>query len=112
MPEWLPGCGGAVSDAPIDRGVRLRARFGRRVTEFEIVDYAPPYRFGWVERGQRRGWRVWFRLTAAESGTTLTLCEVWAPASLSAWVWGHVIRRRHPERHVEQILERLGRLPA
>ncbi len=107
MPEWLPGCGGVVSDAPIGQGVYIRARFRSRVTEFVIVDYAPPYRFGWAERGQRRGWRLWFRLNVADTGTALTICEVWAPASLGAWVWGHLIRRRHPERHVEQILERL-----
>jgi uncharacterized protein YndB with AHSA1/START domain len=107
MPEWLPGCGGAASDDPIGQGVHIGARFRSRVTEFVVVDYAPPHRFGWAERGQRRGWRLWFRLNAADGETALTICEVWAPTSFGAWVWGHVIRRRHPERDVQQILERL-----
>ncbi len=84
MPAWLPGCGGAVSDDPIGQGVHIRARFRSRVTEFVVVDYAPPHRFGWAERGQRRGWRLWFRLNATAGGTALTICEVWAPASLGA----------------------------
>ncbi|HEX4601530.1 MAG TPA: hypothetical protein VH116_09095 [Gemmatimonadales bacterium] len=109
MPEWLPGCDGAASDGPIEQGVPIRARFGSRVTEFDVVDFVPPYRFGWAERGQRRGWRLWFRLNAADRGTALTICEVWAPATLAAWLWGRLIRRRHPQRHIEQILARLQR---
>jgi uncharacterized protein YndB with AHSA1/START domain len=110
MPEWLPGCSGGASDDPIGNGMHIRARFGSRVTEFVVVDYAPHYRFGWAERGQRKGWRLWFRLNAEAHETAVTICEVWAPASLGAWVWGRLIRRRHPERHVEQILERLRRI--
>jgi hypothetical protein len=110
MPAWLPGCGGAASDDPIGPGVHIRAHFRSRVTEFVVIDYAPPFRFGWTERGQRKGWRLWFRLNAATRGTDLTICEVWAPSSLSAWVWGRLIRRRRPERHVQQVLERMRRI--
>ncbi|HEX4574791.1 MAG TPA: SRPBCC family protein [Gemmatimonadales bacterium] len=109
MPEWLPGCDAAVSDGPIGQGVHIRARFGSRVTEFDVVDHVPPHRFGWAERGQRKGWRLWFRLNPADSGTAVTIGEVWAPASLTAWVWGQLIRRRQPQRHIEEILARLQR---
>ena len=108
MPQWLPGCGAAVSDDPIAPGVHIRVRFRSRVTDFEVIDHAPPHRYGWAERGQRTGWRVWFRLDGAAPGeTALTVCEVWTPASLGARLWGHLIRRRRPERHVAQILDRL-----
>jgi uncharacterized protein YndB with AHSA1/START domain len=91
MPEWLPHCDGAVSDDPIGQGVHIRARFMSRVTEFVVVDYTPPYRFGWTERGQRKGWRLWFRLNAAASETAVTICKVWAPASLGASLRGRLI---------------------
>jgi len=112
MEEWLPGCGGAVSDTPLANGVHVRARFGARVTEFVVIDFSPPYRFGWTEHGARRGWRVWFRLDAEGMETTITVCEVWAPTSVGARLWGHVLGRRHPKRHVQQILERLPRMVA
>jgi uncharacterized protein YndB with AHSA1/START domain len=108
MPDWLPGCTRAEITDLMRQGARIQARFPRnRVTEFEVVDYAPPYRFGWVERGQRNGWRLWFRLNATGRATAVTICEVWAPTSVAAWVWGKLIRRRHPERQVGAILATL-----
>jgi uncharacterized protein YndB with AHSA1/START domain len=113
MPEWLPGCNRAVAAGMVRQGARIEARFpGSRVTVFEVVDYAPPYRFGWVERGQRNGWRLWFRLNATGSATAATICEVWAPTSLAAWLWGKLIRRRHAERHVGVILGKLRSIVA
>lgn len=108
MPEWLPGCDRAVTQGFVGQGARIQARFpGSRMTEFEVVDYAPPHRFGWVERGQRNGWRLWFRLNATGGATAVTICEVWAPTSLAAWVWGKLVRRRHAQRQVGLILENL-----
>ncbi len=62
MPEWLPGCSGVETEAPLKKGARFKPRFGTRLTEFEVVDFAPPNTFGWVERGQRRGSKTFFRL--------------------------------------------------
>src|SRR3989441_7979930 len=49
----LPGCpsGSRTASAveiagPLKNGARFKARFGTRLTEFEIVDFAPPNRFG------------------------------------------------------------------
>jgi uncharacterized protein YndB with AHSA1/START domain len=110
IPEWLPGCEAAHSDAAVHAGVRIRARFKHRIAEFEILDYSPPDRFGWAERGQRKTSTLSFRLYPVGSSTTVTVREVWAPASLAAWVWGHLVARRNPRRHVERILENLRRL--
>src|SRR2546425_2575196 len=60
--QWLPGCGGVESPVPLRKGVRFKARFGNRETEFEVVDFAPPTAFGLVERGERNGWKTLFRL--------------------------------------------------
>src|SRR6266480_493901 len=62
MAEWLPGCAGTQSDKPLRKGVRFKVRFGERTTEFEVVDFMPPTTFGWVERGERNGWKTFFRL--------------------------------------------------
>jgi len=69
--QWLPGCGGVESPVPLRKGVRFKARFGNRETEFEVVDFAPPTAFGLVERGERDGWKTLFRLdeTAGSSPT-------------------------------------------
>jgi uncharacterized protein YndB with AHSA1/START domain len=107
IPEWLPGCDGAHTDEPIKRGVYIKARFGKRMAQFEITDYAPPTSFGWSERGQRRSSTLGFRLYAVGSSTTVTVSEVWAPTSLAAWAWGRLISRRNPQRHVALILEKL-----
>src|SRR2546425_5096239 len=58
MAEWLPGCAGTQSDKPLRKGVRFKVRFGQRMTEFEVVDFTPPTTFGWVERGERNGWKT------------------------------------------------------
>jgi hypothetical protein len=77
------------------------------MAQFEITDYIPPSSFGWAERGQRRSSTLGFRLYPVGASTTVTVREVWAPTSLIAWAWGRLISRRHPQRHVALILERL-----
>ena len=92
MAEWLPGCAGTQSEKPLRKGVRFKVRFGQRMTEFEVVDFTPPTTFGWVERGERNGWKTFFRLDRAAEATAVTVRDVWAPRSLIAW-----LRGRHPE---------------
>src|SRR5438093_5845720 len=54
---------------------RFRARFGARLTEFEIVDFNRPQTFGWAERGQRQSSKVFFRLDATGGATAVTIQE-------------------------------------
>ena len=107
IPGWLPGCEAAHTDDPVGRGVLIKARFGKRIAQFEITDYVPPGSFGWAERGQRKGSTLGFRLYPVGSSTTVTVREVWAPTSLAGWAWGRLVARRNPQRHVALILDKL-----
>ncbi len=88
MPEWLPGCTAVEAEGQLKHGARFKVRFGTRLTEFEIVDFAPPNTFGWVERRQRMGSKTFFRLDSVGGSTSVTVRDEWAPHSLSAWVPG------------------------
>jgi uncharacterized protein YndB with AHSA1/START domain len=107
IPEWLPGCEAAHTEDPIRKGVQIKARFGKRMAQFEVTDYIPPTSFGWAERGQRRTSTLAFRLYPVGSSTTVTVREVSAPTSLVSWVWGRLVSRRNPQRHLAVILEKL-----
>jgi uncharacterized protein YndB with AHSA1/START domain len=110
--KWLPGCDSAESEGPLRKGARFRARFGQRMSEFEIVDFAPPATFGWVERGQRKGTRLYLRLDSSGSNTAVTLREVWTPHSFGAWVRGHLFERRKVQLRLRNILENLRSMVA
>src|SRR5256885_6562667 len=94
MAQWLPGCGGTQSDKPLRKGVRFKVRFGERTTEFEVVDFTPPTTFGWVERGERNGWKTFFRLDPSAESTAVTVRDVWAPRSLISWLRGRLLAER------------------
>src|SRR5437016_1032812 len=110
--QWLPGCDGVQSAGPLRKGARFTARFGARQTEFEIVDFAPPSTFGWVERGQRKGWRTFFRLDASAGSTAVTIRDVWTPRSFGGWLRGRFLEKRKVQNHLRTILENLGKLVA
>jgi hypothetical protein len=113
MPQWLPGCTGVKCDVPLKRGVRFTARFGARATEFEVVDFAPPATFGWVERGGRggrEGWKTFFHLEWNGGSTALTVRDLWIPQSLGAWVRGRFFERRNVRRHLDAIVRNLRKL--
>jgi uncharacterized protein YndB with AHSA1/START domain len=112
MPEWLPGCDAAESDVPLRKGVRLKARFGQRTTELEIVDFAPPATLGWVERGQRNGAKLFLRLDSRGATTAVTVREVWSPRSFAAWVRGRFFEKRKVQRRLEGIVQNLRTLVA
>src|SRR3989441_1150975 len=57
MAEWLPGCGGTVSDKPLRKGVRVKGRVGQRTTQFEVGDFTPPPTFGWGGRREGKRWK-------------------------------------------------------
>src|SRR3989442_9889345 len=101
MAEWLPGCAGTQSDKPLRKGVRFKVRFGERTTEFEVVDFTPPTTFGWVERGERNGWKTFFRLDPSAESTAVTGRDVWAPGSLLAWARGRLFGKRPGGRPLE-----------
>jgi uncharacterized protein YndB with AHSA1/START domain len=107
FPDWLPGCTGVEYEAPLRQGARFKARFGARVTEFEIVDFAPPATFGWVERGERQGCKTFFRLDGARGSTSLTIREVWTPQSVVAWWRGRFLDKRAAQRQLGGVLLRL-----
>jgi len=110
MAQWIPGCSGVESNAPLRKGVRFKVRYGERLTEFEVVDFAPPATFGWVERGERRGWRTFFRLDATSGSTAVTIRDVWTPRSFLAWLRGRFWEKRRVERQLETILGNLKKL--
>src|SRR3989475_11184548 len=103
MAEWLPGCAGTQSDKPLRKGVRFKVRFGQRMTEFEVVDFAPPTTFGWVERGGRNGWKTFFRLDPSAQSTAVTVRDVWAPRTLIAWLRGRLFEKRRVNTQLEAI---------
>jgi uncharacterized protein YndB with AHSA1/START domain len=110
--RWLPGCAGVEVDGPIGKGTRLRVQFGHRVTEFDVVDFQPPRTFGWVERGQRRDSKTFFRLDHTSGTTAVTIQEVWTPASIPAWIRGRFFPKRDVQRHQKEILRNLRTLLA
>src|SRR2546430_17165371 len=110
--QWLPGCDGVQSAGPLRKGARFTPRFGARQTEFEVVDFAPPSPFGWVERGQRKGWRTFFRLDASAGSTAVTIRDVWTPRSVGGWLRGRFLEKRKAQNHLKTILENLGKMVA
>jgi uncharacterized protein YndB with AHSA1/START domain len=110
--KWLPGCDAVKGDVPLRKGARLRARFGDRMTEFEIVDFTPPATLGWVEHGQREGAKLFFRLDPSGATTAVTVREVWSPRSFAAWVRGRFFERREVRRRLQAILQNLRHLLA
>ncbi len=110
MPEWLPGCTAVEAEAPLKHGARVKVRFGTRLTEFEIVDCAPPNTMGWVERRQRMGSKTFFRLDFVGGSTSVTVRDEWTPRSLGAWVQGRLLPMRDVPRYLKSILQNLQRL--
>jgi uncharacterized protein YndB with AHSA1/START domain len=112
IPQWLPGCNGVEVEGPVKKGARLRPSFGDRRSEFEIVDYAPPSTFGWVERGQRKGSKTFFRLEHSGGTTAVTIRDTWTPTSFLAWVRGRFLPKRDVQRQMKAMLENLQKLVA
>ncbi len=112
MAEWLPGCAGTQSDKPLRKGVRFKVRFGQRMTEFEVVDFTPPTTFGWVERGERNGWKTFFRLDPTAESTAVTVRDVWAPRSLVSWLRGRLFEKRRVDSQLDAILSNVRKILA
>jgi len=110
MPQWLPGCTSVQSDGPLRKGARFTAHFGARVTQFEIVDFAPPATLGWVEHGGRAGWKTFFYLQQTGGSTALTVRDLWIPQTFRAWLRGRIFEKRKVERQLYGIVENLRRL--
>jgi uncharacterized protein YndB with AHSA1/START domain len=107
LERWLPGCAGVAVEGPIRKGTRLKVQFGRRFTELDVVDFAPPRTFGWVERGQRKDYKTFFQLDPTGGATAVTIQEVWTPSSLTAWIRGRFFPKRNVQRHQKEILRNL-----
>ena len=110
--KWLPGCDGVESAVPLKKGIRFTARFGARASEFEIIDFAAPATFGWTERGQRKGTKLFLRLDVTGSTTAVTIREVWTPTSFLGWVRGRFFERRQVQRRLQTIVQNLRTLLA
>jgi len=109
MPEWLPGCSAVEAEGPLKYGARFKVRFGTRLTECEIVDFAPRNGFGWVEGRQRGGSKTFFD-SISSVDLLQSPSETSGPHSLSAWVQGRVLGKRNVPRHLRTILQNLQRL--
>jgi len=99
FPLWLPGCSSAEPTGPMKKGSKVKVHFGKRATTFEVVDFAEPYTFGWVEIGARRGQKMFFQLDFAGSLTAVTIKDVWDPPSLVARLRAKLRPRRAPAHH-------------
>ena len=104
LEQWLPGCSAVLAQGPVRKGSRLRAQFGARTTELDVVDFQPPNTFGWVERGQRKNVKTFFRLDPSNAATAVTVRQVWTPSSLRAWVRGHFFAKRNVQRHSKTMV--------
>src|SRR5216117_3330293 len=115
MPEWLPGCR-SVTPAPklTGKGDRHRILFerdGRRVdAEIEIIDYNPPYTYGWVEIRRRKGARTYFALQFQGGATKVTMKHIWEPVGLRAWLLGQFYRRRNSYQTFDSLLQNLRKV--
>ena len=110
IPKWLPGCSAIESAGPFKKGSKFTARFGERSSEFEIVDFAPPATFGWTERGQRKGTKLFLRLDVSGATTAVTVREVWTPRGFIAWVRGRFFERRQVQKRLQTIVQNLRAL--
>jgi uncharacterized protein YndB with AHSA1/START domain len=110
MPEWLPGCSAGEAGGPLQRGAHFKVRFGTRLAEFEVVEFAPPKTLSWVERHERTGAKLFFQLDFVGGSTAITIRDEWAPHSLAAWVQSRSRPKRDVPHHLRAILENLQRL--
>jgi uncharacterized protein YndB with AHSA1/START domain len=107
IPDWLPGCNAVQYEAPLQQGARIMVRFSERITEFEIVHFAPPATFSWTEHGGRQGSKTFFRLDGVHNFTALTIRAVWIPQSLPGWVRGRFLEKRKVEPQLRAVVQRL-----
>jgi len=107
IPKWLPGCDAVESAGPFRKGARFTARFGQRTSEFEIVDFSAPATFGWTERGQRKGTKLFLRLDVTGATTAVTVREVWTPRGFLAWVRSRFFERRQVQKRLRAIVQNL-----
>ncbi|HKC38341.1 MAG TPA: SRPBCC family protein [Gemmatimonadales bacterium] len=110
IPKWLPGCDAVESAGPFRKGGRFTARFGQRTSEFEIVDFSAPATFGWTERGQRKGTKLFLRLDVTGATTAVTVREVSTPRGFLGWVRGRFFERRHVQKRLQTIVQNLRTL--
>lgn len=112
IPKWLPGCDAVESPGPLRKGGKFTARFGQRTSEFEIVDFVAPATFGWTERGQRKGTKLFMRLDVTGATTAVTVREVSTPRGFIAWVRGRFFERRQVQKRLQTIVQNLRALLA
>src|SRR5258708_24954089 len=111
MPQWLPGCTSVQGDGPLQKGARFTAHFGARVTQFEIVDFAPPATLGWVEHGGRAGWKTFFHLQQTGGSTPLTGRDPWIPQTVGAWLRRRIFAKPKGQRPLHRIVGNPRPLP-
>ncbi len=115
LPDWLPHCQAVKAGNP-ERGKgehwRLLFHNGLRKidVEIEIIDYSPPYTFGWVEHRRRAGTKHFFKLQFSGGATRITMKHSWTAPNLRAWLLGHLYRRRNAKRMFDGLLQNLRKL--
>ena len=112
MAEWLPNCVSVVPGPQgKGKGDRHRLHFernGRKADAvIEVIEFAPPTSYGWVEIIHRRGSKTYFKLDFQGGSTRITMKYVWTPASWRAWLLGQFYRRRSAHRMFDGLLQNL-----
>src|SRR5690348_5925429 len=110
--EWLPNCVSVVPGPQgKGKGDRHRLHFernGRKADAvIEVIEFAPPTSYGWVEIIHRRGSKTYFKLEFQGGSTRITMKHVWTPASWRAWLLGQFYRRRSAHRMFDGLLQNL-----
>ena len=115
MPQWFPQCRAAVpAPEPNRKGARHRLQLLRDGppidAEIEILEYAPPTSYGWVETYHRAGSKTFFALQFDGGSTRITMKYIWRPPNLRTWILGHFYRRRNARRTFDALLQNLRTL--
>jgi uncharacterized protein YndB with AHSA1/START domain len=105
--RWLPAARAVSADGPLLKNAKLTIDFGERIAECDIVEYNPPRGFGWIERGGRRNWKTMFRLEFAGGTTSLTIQQVWLPASFLSWLRVKLRPNRNVPARLNAIVQNL-----
>jgi hypothetical protein len=78
--------------------------------EIEVIDYNPPYTYGWVEIRRRAGSRTFFALQFQGGATKITMKHIWEPKGLRAWLLGQFYRRRNSHQLFDGLLQNLRKV--
>ncbi len=111
IPEWLPRCTAvkAVNERK-GKGAKFHITYGRDISEIEIIDYQPPFTYGWLEHYRRSGSKTFFGLEFQGGATRIRMKHIWKPAGFGSWLLGRWHRRRNAHRMFDSLLQNLRKV--